>query len=125
MGQIEEIYQHKKFVGQKVTGILDPDDANSIARQIINLAYLFPDKNILVDLRETTVSLDFLQQMNLAMEIGEILPVFKNKVAHLVPDDEKRLSFARQFESCMILKGYSYKVFNNFDQATEWLSEPF
>lgn len=125
MGQVSEIYQHKKFVGQKISGNLDPDEANSIARQFINLAYQFPDRNILVDLRETTVSIDFLHQMNLAMEIGDLLPAFKCKVAHLVPDDENRISFARQFESCMILKGYSYKVFNNFDQATDWLSEPF
>jgi len=41
----------------------------------------------------------------------------------VVPDNEKRLHIAKQFRSCMLLKGFSYEIFTDFERAIEWLSE--
>ena len=61
--------------------------------------------------------------LQLALEMARYGSAFKGKIANVVPDDEKRLSIARQFEASLNLQGFCYKVFTNFEDAIDWLSE--
>ena len=119
-----KIYKNKDFVGQAVSGEVDPAKAITIARQYINLAHQFPDHNILVDLRDIRASISVVNLMDVTLEVVRHFPVFSNKIAHLTFDEKERVLIAKQLESCMVLKGFTYKVFTDFEEASGWLSKP-
>jgi hypothetical protein len=119
-----KIYNIKEFVRKNVSGELDLDKSMALARQFASIASLRPDNNILIDMRDTTVSsISITDVMKVTLEIANHLPDFKNKIANVIPANEERLRIARRFHSCMILKGFSYEIFTDFEKAIEWLSE--
>jgi hypothetical protein len=72
----------------------------ALARQFASIASLRPDHNILIDMRDTTVSsLKIVDVMKLTLEIANHIPDFRNKIANVIPDNEERLRIARQFHS--------------------------
>jgi hypothetical protein len=119
-----KIYNIKEFVRKNVSGELDLDKSMALARQFASIASLRPDNNILIDMRDTTVSsISITDVMKVTLEIANHLPDFKNKIANVIPANEERLRIARRFHSCMILKGFSCEIFTDFEKAIEWLSE--
>ena len=118
-----KIFKSKGFVGRTVSGEVDSTNAAIIAKEYVSLAYQYPDQNILVDLRDIKASMSIVNLMEVAQEIAGLFPGFTNKVAHLILDEDERVRLARQFESCMVLKGFNYKVFTDFDEAGGWLSK--
>ena len=119
-----KIYNIKEFVRKNISGELDLDKSMDLARQFASIASLRPDNNILIDMRDTTVSsIRITDVMKVTLEIANHLPDFKNKIANVIPANEERLRIARRFHSCMILKGFSYEIFTDFEKAIEWLSE--
>ena len=119
----KEIYTNNDYVGVAVSGEVDSARAVTIAIQYVNLAYQYPHHNILVDLREIKASVSIFNLMEVTQEIVGRVPDFHNKVAHLIHDESERIRIARQLESCMVLKGFTYKVFTDFKAATGWLSK--
>jgi len=100
------------------------DKSMQIAKEFANIAYLHTDHNILIDARDTTTAnTKITDLMQITLEIANNLPDFKNKIANVIPDNEDRLRIAKQFQSCMILKGFSYEVFTDFEKALDWLSD--
>jgi hypothetical protein len=61
--------------------------------------------------------------LQLALEMARYGSFFKGKIANVVPDDEKRLTIARQFKASMHLQGFHYEIFTNFEDAMNWLSD--
>ena len=119
-----KIYKIKDFVRTNVSGDLDPDKSMDLVRQLSGIAFLHSGHNILFDMRDTTVSnVSILDLMELTLNIVGYVPDFKNKIASVIPVNEKRLRIARQFKACMALKDYSYEVFTDFEKAIEWLSD--
>jgi len=119
-----KVYSIKDFVRKNVSGELDLDKSMALARQFASLASLRADHNILIDMRDTTVSNSCITDvMKITLEIANHLPDFKNKIANVIPNHAERLSIAKSFHSCMVLKGFSYEVFTDFEEAIEWLSE--
>jgi hypothetical protein len=117
-------YNIKSFIRKNVSGELDLDESMTLAKQFSTIASLHSDHNILIDMRDTTVpSVKIADLMKLTLEIADHIPDFKNKIANVIPKDEERMLMARQFHSCMVLKGFSYEVFTDFEKALEWLSE--
>lgn len=119
-----KFYNIKDFVRKNVSGDFDLDKSLELARKIAGVALLNANHNILVDMRDTTMSnMSIVDLMKVSLEIAGYIPDFKNKIASLIPDDEERVHQARQFQSCMILKGFSYEMFTAFEDAIEWLSD--
>ena len=119
-----KIYNIKEFIRKNVSGEFDFEKSRELVRQIAGLATLHPDHNILMDMRDTTVSsLRITDLMKLSLEFIGYLPEFKNKIVCVVPDNEERLRIARQFHSCMNLKGFSYEIFTDFEKALDYLSD--
>lgn len=119
-----KIYNIKDFVRKSVCGELDFEKSMNLVRQIAGIATLHPEHNILIDMRDTTVSsISIIDLMKLTLEFTEYLPGFKNRIASVVPDNDERLRIARQFHSCMVLKGFSYEVFTDFEKTIEWLAD--
>lgn len=123
MNKETKIYKNKDFVGIAVSGEVDLKKAKTIARQFVNLTYQYPQHNILVDLRDIRASISFANCMEISKEVADHFPGFINKVAHLICDESERIRIARQFESCMVLKGFTYKVFTDSKAANGWLSK--
>jgi hypothetical protein len=95
-----KIYNIKDFVRKNVSGELDLDKSMALARQFASITSLRPDHNILIDMRDTTVSsLKIVDVMKLTLEIANHIPDFRNKIANVIPDNEERLRIARQFHS--------------------------
>jgi len=86
---------------------------------------VYADHNVLLDLRETTiVGVNNIGAiMQLALEMAKYWSAFKGRIANVVPNDEARLSIARQFRASLHLQGFSYEIFTNFEEAIGWLSE--
>ena len=119
-----KVYNIKDFVRKNISGELNLDKSMALARQFAGIASLRSNHNILIDMRDTTVSsVSITDIMKITLEIANHIPDFKNKIANVIPDNEERLRIARRFHSCMNLKGFSYEVFTDFEKAIEWLSE--
>ena len=119
-----KVYKIKDFVRKTVSGEIDMEESMSLVKQFADIAFLHPDHNILVDMRDSELTdASIVDMMKVSLELANALPGFKNKIANVIPNNEERIRIARQFHSCMVLKGFSYEVFTDFEKAMEWLSD--
>ena len=119
-----KIYRMKDLLRLTETGKIDVDRSKEIVRQLAVAAAFHADHNILLDLRETTIKEENMNDvLEVALEIARYQAAFKGKLANLLPGDEKRLFLARQLKALMVIKGFQYEIFTNFEEAVEWLSD--
>ena len=120
-----KVYKVKDFIRKTQTGNIDLNRSKQIVRELADAAGSRTDHNILVDLRETTVSAaaSIEDIMKVAFEFGSYVSPFKNKIANIVPDDPERLIIANRFKACMDIQGFEYEIFTDYESAIEWLSQ--
>ncbi len=120
-----KIYKVKEFIRFNKAGEIDYDTSLQIIRELAGAANFFTGRNILVDMRETKLigEVNIGTVLSLAMEMARYGSAFKGRIASVIPGDEKRLSIAKQFKASLNLRGFSYEVFTNFEDAIDWLSE--
>jgi hypothetical protein len=119
-----KIYNIKSFVRKNVSGGLDLEKSLELAKNLARIASLHANHNILIDMRDTTVAnVKITELMQITLEIANNIPDFKNKIVSVIPDNEKRLQTAKQFQSCMTLKGFNFEIFTDFEKALDWLSD--
>jgi hypothetical protein len=120
-----KIYKVNDFIRKTETGNIDLKRSKKIVRELAMAAGLHSDHNILVDLRETTVSAaaSIEDIMKVALEFGSYVSSFKNKIANIIPDDPKRMIIANSFKACMDIQGFEYELFTDYESAIEWLSK--
>jgi len=119
-----KIYKVNDFIRKTETGNIDLERSKKIVRELAMAAGLHANHNILVDLRETTVSAasSIEDVMKVALEFGSFVSSFKNKIANIIPDDPKRMIVANRFKACMDIQGFEYEIFTDYESAIEWLS---
>jgi hypothetical protein len=89
------IYKINDFIRKNASGELDYDRSFQAVREISTAASFHPGHNILIDLRETTLSsLGMEDLMKVVLEFSKLMPYFKNRIANVVPNDERRISIA-------------------------------
>jgi len=120
-----KIYKVNDFIRKTETGNIDLKRSKKIVKELAMAAGLHANHNILVDLRETTVSAaaSIEDIMKVALEFGSYVSSFKNKIANIIPDDLERLEIANRFKACMDIQGFEYEVFTDYESAIEWLSQ--
>ena len=120
-----KIYKVKDFIRKTETGNIDFERSRKIVRELAMVAGLHTDHNILVDLRETTISTASTIEdiMKIALEFGSYVSSFKNKIANIIPDDPERMKIASRFNACMDIQGFEYEIFTDYESAIEWLSQ--
>lgn len=119
-----KVYKVKDFIRKTETGNIDLERSKKIVRELAMAAGSHADHNILIDLRETTVSASSIEDiMKVVLEFGSYVSSFKNKIANIVPDDPERMSIAYRFKACMDIQGYEYEFFTDYESAIEWLSQ--
>jgi len=119
-----KVYKVKDFIRKTQTGNIDLKRSKEIVRELANAAGSYTDHNILIDLRETTVSVsNIVDILEVAREFGSSVSSFKNKIANIVPDDHERMVIAHRFKACMDMQGFEWEIFTDYEGAIEWLSE--
>jgi len=120
-----KIYKVNDFIRKTETGNIDLKRSKKIVKELAMAAGLHANHNILVDLRETTVSAaaSIEDIMKVALEFGSYVSSFKNKIANIIPDDQKRMIIANRFKACMDIQGFEYERFTDYESAIEWLSK--
>ena len=119
-----KIYRIRDFIRKNETGDLDYDRAVGIVHDLAAAALSHLDHNILIDVRETTLSITSITEvMKIALEFEKLTSVFRNRIATVVPNDADRVSMAKNLEACLHIKRFDYRVFTDFEAAIEWLSE--
>ena len=120
-----KVYKIKDFIRKSESGEIDFDKSIQLIRELSTAAAFHINHNILIDLRKTTASVSGMDDvMKLAMELVQCMPPsFKNKIANVIPNDEDRVSLAKNFEACMKIKKFQYRFFTEFEHAIEWLSD--
>ncbi len=117
-------YKVKDFIRTTQTGNIDIKRSKEIVRDLANAAGSHADHNILIDMRETTVSVsNIVDILEVAREFGSSVSSFKNKIANIVPDDHERMVIAHRFKACMDMQGFEWEIFTDYEGAIEWLSE--
>ena len=117
-------YKINDFIRMKTSGTLDYDESVKLIRKLAKAAAYHEGHNILIDLRDTEVEWANLNEiLNLTLEFTKLEVEFKNKLASIIPDNERRIAIAAQFKACMDIRGFDYEVFTDFEEAIEWLSE--
>ena len=120
-----KIYKVKDFIRKTETGDIDLERSIKIVRELAAASGLRSNHNILIDLRETTVSpaASIEDLMKVALEFGSYVSNFKNKIANIIPGDQERMEIASHFKSCMVFQGFEYEIFTDYESAIEWLSQ--
>ncbi len=119
-----KVYKVKDFVRTTQTGNIDLKRSKQLVRELVKVAGSHSDHNILIDLRETTVSVsNIVDILEVAREFGSSVSSFKNKIANIVPDDHERMVIAHRFKACMDMQGFEWEIFTDYESAIEWLSE--
>jgi len=119
-----KVYKITDFIRKNASGDIDFEESLQIVRELSAVANYHIGHNILVDLRETTHTVESMEEMmKIVMEFVQYMPLFRNKIANVVPGDANRIALAEQFENCMNIQKFRYKFFTDFEEAIEWLSE--
>ena len=119
-----KVYKVKDFIRQTKTGNIDFKRSKEIVKELAEVAGSYTNHNILIDLRETTVSVsNIVDILEVAREFESSVSSFKNKIANIVPDDHERMVIAHRFKACMDMQGFEYEIFTDYENAIEWLSE--
>jgi len=116
------IYKLKDFIRETPTGKVSLEKSIKAVRRLARAAENYPDHNVLLDLREIEGYLPLDEVRAVIDEYAQHVSIFKNKIATLVPIDEKRMGRAIHGASCLKAKGLQTQVFVNFEDAIEWLS---
>ena len=105
-----KVYKVKDFVRTTQTGNVDIKRSKEIVIDLANAAGSHADHNILIDMRETTVSVsNIVDILEVAREFGSSVSSFKNKMANIVPDDHERMVIAHLLKPVWICRGLNMK----------------
>ena len=118
-----KIYRVGDIIRMTESGELDLDRSISIVRKLAAEVDFHRDHNVILDLRETNVNASMEDLIQVSMEFASHHKVFKNKIAVLIPNNEKRLQIAKRFKTCMDMQGFRFEQFTDFEAAIEWLSD--
>jgi hypothetical protein len=111
-----------QIIVKKVQGELDHDRVMRLVRELAVDAASYPDRNILIDYRDTrTADKSMLDLMKISAEIKSFQFFFTNRVATVIPADDQRYAIASKMKACLVIMGFQYEVFTDYDQALAWL----
>jgi hypothetical protein len=112
------------IIVKKVSGELNHERVMRLVRETAVDAASHPDRNILIDYRETTVAdKSMLDIMKISSEIKSYQFFFTNRVATVVSPEKTRHEIASKMKACLVIMGFQYEVFTDYDDALTWLDK--
>jgi hypothetical protein len=123
MASETQIQKLKEFILVERRGAMDGDGAKQLITQLALVALLNPAKNLLLDLRNTTLTIENTGIVfNCAAEFARYKRNFRHKIANVIPDDEERVSIAKRLKALIDLETSQYQVFTRFEDALDWVA---
>jgi hypothetical protein len=117
------VYALRDFLRLNEVGDMDVERSKAMVRKLAAAQSIHKTDNILVDLRETTVTKYSMNDvLEVASEFIRYQSSFKGKIANIVPVDEDRLNAAGRFKASLVIHGFDYDFFTRFEDAIEWFS---
>ncbi len=113
-----------EIIIKKIEGELNRERVMRLVRELAVDAASYPDRNILIDYRETTATgKSMVDIMKISAEIKSFRYFFTNRVATVIAPDNKRLEVANKMKACLVIMGFHYEVFTDYDKALAWLGQ--
>ena len=84
-----KVIQAKDFIRAKPTGEMDLEESKIVIGQLVEIANVTADYELLVDVREAHGNMDHNDLWELILELGKHRSAFRNKIAVLARDDEQ------------------------------------
>jgi hypothetical protein len=118
------IYRLDEFIRVNKTGIVDVESSKLLIRELDMLCRVESIKNVLVDMRKTTISesLDFKDMIEVATEFANRMESCV-RVANVIPDEERRIAIAAQIRDLIGVYGDKYQIFTTFEEAIDWFAK--
>ncbi|MFA5252134.1 MAG: hypothetical protein WC454_06085 [Phycisphaerae bacterium] len=110
----------KDFIRATPAGELDLEQSKIVISQLVEMANVAADYELLMDVREAHGSMNQNDLWELILELGKHRSAFRNKIAVLARDDEQ-FNKAVFLEMCASVSGFKISAFHDFEQATNWL----
>jgi hypothetical protein len=118
-----KFYKDQDYIQKTETGEIDCDRAINTIYELSAAAQFHKDYSILMDVRDATSQLSSMGDLlKLSTEFAEYKNVFTNKIAMLLPDIQERVDRANRFKACMVVNGFKFEYFTDYDAAIGWLS---
>jgi hypothetical protein len=94
-----------------------------LIHQLAIAAALDPGRNILIDLRDTTLTIENTGHLlDCATEFARYEHSLRHKIANVIPHDEASIAIAKALESLMDAESFKYQVFTKLEDAINWLT---
>jgi hypothetical protein len=116
-------YKTRDFIRKNEQGALDLERSLELVKELAAAAGYHSGYNILIDLRQTEPLRSFTDTLTVAMEFARYQDMFRNKIAVLIPDNEKRIERAEFFRTGLGTVSFKMSHFTVFEEAIEWLSQ--
>ena len=116
---------YEKDLIQRVdSGEIDLKRMMRIIDEISAESLMKPNQHILLDFRGTKIAIFNMNAiLMVTSKFTQMMPMFKNKIAMLIPNDPYRIAVEEKLQACMILNDINYKFFCEYEEAIEWLSD--
>ena len=76
-----KVHKIKGFVRKTVSGEVDMEESMSLVKQFVDIAFLHPDHNILVDMRDSELTdAIIIDMVKVSLELANVLPGFKTRL---------------------------------------------
>lgn len=119
-----KLYKDQDFIQKTETGNVDCGKAINTIYELSAAAEVYKGYSILMDVRDAASQLSSMGDMlTLSTEFVKYKDVFTNKIALLLPDIQERVERANRFKACMVVNGFEFDFFTDYDAAISWLSE--
>lgn len=119
-----DIDKENKIIIGVISGELHRDILQNLLSQLRIISTNNRGCNILFDLRQTsleTTQMGMHRIIDLASAIVDLKDQLGDKIAHVVPEDKDRIVHAEDIGSVAKARGFKYRVFNDIEQARNWL----
>ena len=117
-------YKIDEFLRLTEFGEIDIEKSKQIVRDLAASAAFHQNANILIDLRATTVDVErhLASLLELVAEAVRYQDIFQNKIANIIPNNEKRIEAAQLFKDLLAITNCKYEFFTSYEEAMEWLA---
>ncbi len=117
-----KVISAKDFIRIKTSGEMDVEQSKEVIGQVVEIANVAADYELLLDVREAFGNMDENDLWELILELGKHRSAFRNKIAVLARDDEQ-FNKAVFFELCATISGFKISAFTDFEKAESWLQD--
>ena len=110
------------YIQKTKIGILDHSGSMHLAQELALAVDYRKDRNVLIDLQQTTINADIHSLIETAAECGRLMCDFPRKIAVVIPQCKDEQNRAKRFKACMIMQNFRYENFHDRKDAIRWLT---